>query len=157
MTGQDYKKILEQAKKDLLGAQEEMGECLEQQEQIEKKITALRQTVTALSRMLDEDFVEEDAMGLTDAIRLVFQNKEQSGTLIPTEVRDALAVHGFNLKKYGNVMASVHSVITRLADRGEIILAGTRADGKAAYRWKWPPPPRGITQAPISVKKGLGE
>lgn len=147
MTGQDYKKILDQAKQDLLAAQQELGECLSKQEQIEKKITGLRQTISALSRMLDEDFVEEDAMGLTDAIREIFSTR--LGDLIPTEVRDALKESGYDITKYGNVMASVHSVINRLATRGEIVEVGTRADGKAAYKWKGP------IKARIAVPRGV--
>jgi hypothetical protein len=135
MTNTDYKVILEQAKKDLLSGQEALGKCFKQQEEIEKWITGLRQTIAALSRMLDEEFVEEDAMGLTDAIRTVFRDKLGSGTLIPTEVRDYLVTIGYDITKYGNVMASVHSVINRLLDKGEIAVAGTRADNKTAYKW----------------------
>ena len=134
MAGTDYKIILERAKKDLLAEQETLGKCLKQQEQTEKRIAGLRQTIAALSRMLDEEFVEEDAMGLTDAIRTVFREKLGSGTLIPTEVRDYLVTIGYDITKYGNVMASIHSVMNRLAQRGEIEEAGTRADGKVAYR-----------------------
>lgn len=133
MTNTDYKAILEQAKQDLLKGQEALGKCLKEQEEIEKWITGLRQTIAALSRMLDEEFIEEDAMGLTDAIRHVFSIS--IGTLIPTEVRDHLETSGYDIKKYGNVMASVHSVINRLKDRKEIVEAGSRADGKTAYRW----------------------
>jgi hypothetical protein len=159
MTSTDYKKVLEQAKKDLLGEQQALGRSLKEQEDIEKRITALRQTVAALSRMLDEEFVEEDAMGLTDAIRTIFRDKAAgNGTLIPTEVRDYLVTIGYDITKYGNVMASVHSVINRLLQKGEIVIAGSRADNKTCYKWvsKLAGPPKTTYRPALSDEFILG-
>jgi hypothetical protein len=137
MAETDYKKVLEQAKRDLLAEQEALGGLLKQQEASERKVMALRQTIAALSRMLDEEFVEEDAMGLTDAVRDIFTQKVGSGTLTTLELRDYLVRVGYDITKYGNVMANIHSVITRLLQRGEISEAGTRADNKVAYKWNY--------------------
>ena len=131
MTDGDYEEILEKAKRELLNEQNALGECLKKQEAHEKRIADLRATVAALSRMLDREFVEEDAIGLTDAIRAAFKSVGL-GTLVPTEVKDRLKMMGYNTVKYGNLMASVHTIITRLVLRGEIRQAGTR-DGKPAY------------------------
>jgi hypothetical protein len=133
MTVTDYEAILEQAKKDLLHKQADLAKCIATQEDIENEIAGLRGTVASLSRMLKREYVEEDEMGLTEAIRRAF--KGHSGTLIPTEVRDRLKEAGYDISKHGNVMASIHSVMNRLNGRGEIIHAGDRADGKPAYRW----------------------
>jgi hypothetical protein len=133
MMDSDYKAILEKAKSDLLQTQNELGDTYKQQETLEKKITALRATIAALARMLDEEFVEEDAMGLTDAIREAFRAAGPSGNLTPTEVKGKLEMMGYNTAKYGNVMASVHTIINRLVNKGEIKQAGTRPDNKPCY------------------------
>jgi hypothetical protein len=126
-----YKETLERAKEDLLKSQKELGECLEKQEALEKQITELRRIIVPISRMLGEEFVEEDAMGLTDAIRQAFKS---DGRLTPMDVKGALKQIGYDLSQYGNFMASVHAVINRLAARGEIRQTGT-IDGKPAYEW----------------------
>lgn len=133
MTDTDYEAILEQAKDDLLKEQNALGLCFRQQEAHEKKIAGLRATVAALSRMLDKEFVEEDAMGFTDAIREAFRTADTN--LAPTEVKGRLEQMGYDTSKYGNVMASVHTIINRLVQRGEIKQIGTRADNKPAYMW----------------------
>lgn len=136
MDGTDYKQVLERAKTDLLKEQEALGECFKEQEAHEKKITGLRATIAALSRMLDEEFIEEDAMGLTDAIREAFKFAHNTNSnLLPTEVKGRLELLGYDVSKYGNLMASIHTIIGRLVSQREIKQAGTRADGKACYEW----------------------
>lgn len=125
---------MEQAKSDLLKTQGQLGEKFKEQETLEKKITGLRATIAALARMLGEEFVEEDAIGLTDAIREAFRATGTDGTLTPTEVKEKLEKMGYNTARYGNLMASVHTVINRLVAKREIKEAGTRADNKPCYQ-----------------------
>lgn len=140
MVKTDYKAVLEQAKKDLISAQGELGECLKAQEAIEANIFGLRQTIVALSKMLGEEFVEEDSLGLTDAVRQAFKAKNGQN-LTPVEVRGIMEGMGYDISRYGNFMASVHAVINRLAARGEIRQAGTKGGGdKPAYTWALPVP-----------------
>lgn len=146
MNDTDYMAVLGRAKTDLLQEQEALGRCLKEQEAHEKRIAGLRATIAALSRMLDEEFVEEDAMGLTDAIREAFRSIGQSGTMIPTEVRGRLEMLGYDVSKYGNVMASVHTIINRLASKGEIRQIGTRSDNKPSYQWVLRPADLGPTK-----------
>lgn len=136
----NYKAVLEGAKADLLTKQAELGACLEQQEFIEAQIIGLRQTIIALAKLLGEDFDEEESLGLTDAIRDAFKAKADQN-LIAMEVRDVIKSLGYDVSKYGNVMASVHSVIKRLEAKGEIRHVGNRGDGKPAYRWSAPVKP----------------
>lgn len=145
MTDTDYKVVLDQAKTDLLKTQEQMGNCLKEQETLEKKIAGLRATIAALARMLDEEFFEEDAMGLTDAIREAFRSMGANGNLTATEVKGRLEMMGYNTAKYGNVMASIHTIINRLANKGEIKHVGSRGDNKPCYA---PVRPPAVTQAP---------
>jgi chromosome segregation ATPase len=132
VTDEDFKDTLDKAKKELISNQQRLGRILQEQEELENRNTKLREVVNTLSRLLGEQFVEEDAIGLTDAIRQAF--KTSSTPLQPTEIRDRLKSIGLDITKYGNVMASVHSVINRLLSRREI--QQVAVGGKPAYQWK---------------------
>jgi hypothetical protein len=134
MEQRDYKAVLEDAKRDLLSEQEFLGRCMKQQEIHERNIAGLRATIAALARLLQEEFIEEDAMGFTDAIRAVFEGVGTNGTLTPLEVKSRMEMMGYDITKYGNVMASVHTVINRLAAKGEIRQIGTRDGNKPCYQ-----------------------
>ncbi len=89
----------------------------------------------ALGRMFGEEFDEADALGLTDAIRQTFM-AQQNTQLTAQNVRDRLEFMGFSLEKYGNALASIHTVIKRLLDKNEIEeVAPTREGEKSAYIW----------------------
>jgi hypothetical protein len=83
--------------------------------------------------MLGEEYVPEDAMGLTDAIRQAFKGSPTA--LAPPEIRERLQQLGLDITKYGNVLNSVHTVIGRLLGKGEIREAGQRANGQKVYLW----------------------
>ena len=134
MTTTDYKAIFGQLKADIAHKRRELGECLQRQELLEHEISNLQQSAAALARLLKEEFVVEDELGLTDAIRKAFK-ESMPAHLIPTEVRTKLEEMQYDISKYGNVMASIHSVINRLHSKGEIVEVGQRGDGRTAYRW----------------------
>ncbi len=134
MTDADYRKTLEALKNDLVAAEHELGTCIEIQEDLEKRIASLRETAVAMSRMLGESFDEMDSIGLTDVIRQAFKAAHPA-PLAATEVRDRLRQLGFDITKYGNVLASVHTVVNRLEAKGEIRECGTRSGGQSVYVW----------------------
>src|ERR1035438_9545202 len=109
MTDAEFKVTLEKAKAELIANQHRLGKILQEQEDIEKRNANLREVIAVMSRLLGEQFIEEDALGLTDAIRQAF--KGSSTPLQPTDVRSRLQLIGYDISKYGNVMASIHSVI----------------------------------------------
>ena len=95
----------------------------------------------------------EDALGLTDSIRKVMQ-QAAGQPLTAQAVRLHLEASGFNTRRYGNLLASIHTVLKRLLDKGQIVGAGTTADNKPTYTWRMtvgqrtvPPPPglEGVT------------
>jgi hypothetical protein len=80
---------------------------------------------------------------------------QQNVQLTAENVRDRLEFLGFSLKKYSNALASIHTVIRRLLEKGEIDeVSPTREAEKTAYIWRKsigrpiskisnaPPPPR---------------
>jgi hypothetical protein len=128
----NFKESLDNAKAELVELQQELGYCLKNQEGLEKKIAAVRQMIAGFSDALGEKFVEEDSLGLTDAIRQAFKTSDAS--LTPTDLRGRLESLGYDTSKYGNLMASVHTVINRLLHQEQIQPNGT-IGGKPAYQW----------------------
>jgi hypothetical protein len=52
-----------------------------------------------------------------------------------------LAKAGFNLNAYTNPLASIHTILKRLAERGEV--TASMNDGQMYYRWKADAPGKG--------------
>jgi len=71
-------------------------------------------------------------MGLTDAIRLVVRGAGVPMT--PVEVRDRLHAIGFDVSKYANDLAAIHTILKRLNDSGEVRFIA-REPGKHQYTW----------------------
>jgi hypothetical protein len=76
-------------------------------------------------------------LGLTDAIRLVMRT---GVPLTPTEVRERLQGIGFDLGKYANDLAAVHTILKRLNSSGELRFV-PRAPGKHQYTLNRPTTP----------------
>src|ERR1035438_2789625 len=81
-----YEDMLEKAKTDYVASQQTLGAYAHEIELLEERISGLRETIVALSRMLRmEPFEEADTLGLTDAIRQAY--KTHRGPLVPTDIR----------------------------------------------------------------------
>lgn len=132
----DYKVIFKQVKADIAAKRQELGEAMQNVDGLEAEIAGLQQTAAGLARMLGVEFIAEDELGLTDAIRGVFKTNYQTN-FTALEVRDALQTMGYDITKYGNVMASIHSVIKRLLDQGSVLPMGIRgSNDKPTFKWK---------------------
>jgi hypothetical protein len=133
MVHDTYRAAFKKAKLDFVLAQKELGETNKRKAELETRIASLRETVIALGRMCGEEFDEADALGLTEAIRQTFM-ASPNVMMTAQSVRDRLEALGFNVTKYGNALASIHTVITRLEKKGDIKESGAIGD-KTAYRW----------------------
>ena len=145
-----YRGALQEAKKELVSAVADLGEAQNRALELEQRITDFRQTVSVLSKLCGEDDLDiEDSLGLTDAIRSAFVVVGKDGSLTPQEVRLRLEAQGFNTRRYGNLLASIHTVVKRLEAKQEISCIGTKGD-KPAYR---------VTDHGIGVAaaKGIGK
>lgn len=58
--------------------------------------------------------------GFTDAILRTLRESRPSGGATPTEIRDRLIAGGFNLNGYKSPMSSIHAILTRLRQRGQV-------------------------------------
>jgi hypothetical protein len=143
MTTDAYKTALEAAKVELAALHAEQGEKQARLEEINLRLVALRQSIASLSKLAGEEFDEEEALGLTDMIRLVFQEADRQVTT--GEIERMLESRGFNTRRYGNLQASVITVTKRLIQKSQVREDGT-VGGKPAYRWIGPKrPPEVIT------------
>jgi hypothetical protein len=121
MSIDDYRRALEAA----VAEYEALGS---QRRELDARLTQLAHTIGTLNRLCG--FVPTVPWGLTDACRLVLRNV--AAPLTPTEVRDRLQSIGFDLSKYANELAAIHTVLKRLRESGEVHVVPRAAD-KNAY------------------------
>ncbi len=117
-----YSQAYETAKLDLL-------KQLQKRDQIDQQIHKLRQTVKALGELcgaapeeidkllVTEGFAINSTMGFTNAIRRLFRIHQKA--LSPVEIRDDLLKIGIG-KEQVNLLSSIHTVLRRMVEAGEI-------------------------------------
>jgi hypothetical protein len=117
MAREPYRQAYEAARQELL-------QQLKKREQLEQKIRDLADTLKALRKMCGADAQEienfagnDSSLGFTDAIRR--QLHIQQRPLSPTEIRDVLVKSGVG-RGQSNLLASIHTVLRRMAKAGEI-------------------------------------
>jgi hypothetical protein len=118
MTQDDYRRALEAAAREY----EDLGA---RRRGIDQRLAELAQTIGTLSKLLG--LTPTVPMGLTDAIRVVVRGAGVPMT--PVEVRDRLHGIGFDVSKYANDIAAVHTILKRLNESGELRFV-SRAPGK---------------------------
>ena len=123
MTDQDYRRALDAAIKEY----EALGG---QRRDIDRRLAELSQTIATLSRLVG--LTPTVPLGLTDAVRLAVRGAGVPTT--PVEIRDRLVAIGFDLSKYSNQLAAVHTILKRLNEAGEIRFV-PRPSGKHQYVW----------------------
>lgn len=162
MTENYYHKALETART-------ELTELLRQNEEIEKRIARLRQTIASLSALSEEGEVpvEDDkvripgaldlfareasaaaqsiygrTIGFSDAVREVL--KAGGNFMTPVQVKDGLIRMGIDLEsKYSNPLAVIHTTLKRLEANGEVSVAvlGDKTSYKLAPKRRLVVPP----------------
>lgn len=121
-------------------AKDEVAKLLRERKAIDERLAVLTPLVEYLSGVLrDNPPVEAPVpsaldLGLTDAIKQEFKSAAPMNGLTPTETRDRLREHGFNLDKYVNELPPIHNTIARLEKAGELEPI-VRPDGTKAHRW----------------------
>src|SRR5260370_2168721 len=134
----EYKAELERERRAL-------ADLFRQREDLETKIARQQTRVAALGALCDESkevekMTEMDLGGFTNACRTAFRAAGNRG-LMPTEVRGALEQLRFPIRTHRNILASIHTVIRRMEQAGEIRKAiHDKHDGqnKSGYSWAEP-------------------
>ncbi len=91
-------------------------------------------------RLQELEQLVADPPGFTDSVRNVLRTNPECA-VTATDVRDLLAEAGFTLSAYSNPLASIHTILKRLAERGEVTTITD--NGQTYYRWKADVPRKG--------------
>lgn len=155
----DFPSWYENAKAELeklRGEQEQLERELEDREQ---RMAVLERTVNFLAPLVGE--VPERAApegtnaGMTDSIREILRKSPEP--LTASEIRDALERLGFDMKSYSNPLATIHTVLRRLAEADEVETTHEMAPGKRYAM----PTFKGVSLLPVgsglSVEKIAGK
>jgi hypothetical protein len=108
----------------LAAAIKEYQELGARRRDIDDRLAQLSQTIGTLNRLLG--YQETVPLGLTDAIRIVMRS---GAPMTPVEVRDRLRAIGFDVSKYANDLAAVHTILKRLNGAGELRFLPRQAGG----------------------------
>lgn len=130
MTTDDYRRALDSALR-------EYESVAAQRAQLDERLAQLAHTVGSLMRLCG--LTPTVSWGLTDACRMAL--KAAGHPLTALEVRAQLGAMGFDLSRYTNDLAAVHTVLKRLQESGEVRFVARLYD-KPAYEWK--PPARAV-------------
>jgi hypothetical protein len=129
MTMDDYRRALATAIREY----EALGQ---QRQDLDQRIAEVAQTIGTLSRLCG--LIPTVPLGLTDACRLVIRGAGVPVT--PTDVRQRLQAIGFDLTKYANDLAAIHTILKRLNESGELRLIPRGSEpGRPAYIWQHGP------------------
>src|SRR5262245_14839541 len=87
---------------------------------VEARLTKVRAARAHLMALDQEEPLTIDVR-LSDACRMVLRSNA-GRSMSPTEVRDGLRAIGYDTssEKHSNIMASIHSVLKRLAESGTV-------------------------------------
>jgi hypothetical protein len=128
----------------LISAQAELESLLKQKAEIERRIEAVTKSIAILkpvygldldpSRLLNLSVMMAgvEKMGVTEAVQWALMASPEG--LTPTQVRDLLAEHGYPVRGE-NPMATVHTVLKRLAGRPDGSVVAEAASGKTVYKY----------------------
>jgi len=138
-----YFEALTESLAELSDLMEEIERIDERREEAIRRVFRLRHGALGLAalcgrKQLAQEFPElfpDDIApdtGLTDAVRDVLKSNDPV-FCSPVYIRDTLKEKGFDLSKYTNALASIHTVLKRLVRQGDAVDASR--DGRTVYRW----------------------
>jgi hypothetical protein len=146
MPDDDYRRALEAAVREY----EALGE---QRQQLDRRLAELAQTMSTLSRLCG--IVPTVSVGLTEVCRLAL--RAAGVPLTPLEVRDRVRSFGFDLGRYTNELAAVHTTLKRLNDAGELRFIARPGTGEKAYVWDRPARAAMLGPDIAAVKRDMDE
>jgi hypothetical protein len=133
MRGAEYRRALDAAVR-------EYERALADRTALDGRIGQLQETINTLSRLCG--LQPTVPWGLTDACRTLLRNAAEP--LSAVELRARLDAIGFDLQRYANPLAAIHTTLKRLAGAGEIapVTGGTPHAAFEFLPRQAPPPGR---------------
>jgi hypothetical protein len=163
MTKGYWQDALKRAQAELEEKRGEMQHLDEQRAMLAGEILQLEKAVDGLAPLASDraiaervnDFLIENAteLGLADACREVLKKANRYMTAV--DVRDALEAGGFDLSNYSNPLASIHGILKRFDESGEV--ASVSLGSKTSYKIAPPRRTRVPQQPNASLIQALEE
>jgi hypothetical protein len=115
-------------KSTLKGARRELQLLYQEREQLERKIARVRQSVVALTLLVEHspDINTDVPRRLTEAVQLELQSDRNP--LETPAIRTGIENQGFDIRS-SNPLASIHSVLKRMIERGLVRVVFRRGPG----------------------------
>lgn len=103
----------------LFRAWKELDTLKQQERDIAIRKAQLSKTCSALFPLVFPEVIDVNSLSLPNAIRLLISSADRplSAADIQTKLQDL----GFDLKKYDNPLANIHTAMTRMADSEELV------------------------------------
>ncbi|HLL74820.1 MAG TPA: hypothetical protein VK421_06105 [Pyrinomonadaceae bacterium] len=141
MSSDYWKEVLTTAKVRLSELRARRDELDAEREEVNLEIVQLEQVVTNLSPLVAEraqspliySLMSPLPTNLADACREVLRQVKKYMT--PIEIRNTLAASGYDLSQHNNPLASIHGILKRLAESGEVEALTHDLKG-TMYSWK---------------------
>ena len=112
-----YRAALKEARQSFDKATKRLTEIDIESFYLKQEMDRLRRTITALAAMCSENPLF-DNLGITESCLEVMET--ENGTVTTADVVNALEARGFDLTSQKNPSASVHAILSRLANKGKI-------------------------------------
>ena len=128
-----YRMALKEARSAFDRAHSRVNEMAMETARLNRNMGKLRRTITALAAMCSE-VPWADPLGITDSCMEVME--EMPFEMATTDVVKALEDMGFDLTSQKNAAASVHAVLSRLAEKEKI--QKVLADDSKTVKWRGP-------------------
>jgi hypothetical protein len=110
---------------------------LQQKTDLDSRLAQVAESVGTLTRLCG--YVPTVQYGLTDACKTSLRCA--AAPMTPIEVRDRLRSTGFDITRYSNPLAAIHTVLRRLTEAGDVRrIPASRSKG-VAYEYKQPGSP----------------
>jgi len=120
----DYQDWYRKAKEERARILGEKQQLLREIENRDQQLAALGQTMRAIAPLAGEqppdpsEDCDSPPGGMTDSIRAILNRSHEA--LTASEVRESLESIGFDMKSYSNPLATIHTVLRRLTEAGEV-------------------------------------
>ena len=98
---------------------------LQQKSDIDARLAQVAESVGTLTRLCG--YTPTVAYGLTEACKTSLRCA--AAPMTPLEVRDRLQSTGFDINRYSNPLAAIHTVLRRLTASGEVRRRASRSKG----------------------------
>jgi len=120
---------------------------LQQKADVDARLAQVAESVGTLTRLCG--YTPTVAYGLTEGCKTSLRCA--AAPMTPLEVRDRLQSTGFDINRYSNPLAAIHTVLRRLTESGEVRRRVSRSRG-VTYEFV-APAPRAIAHPAHSAKR----